>query len=174
MTLRFCPLLLLAPYRGGLDFGKDENCLKEGTVSVRPLHYDIHLEPDLKNFILQGEVQILIKAESPTSKIKLNGASIKIHSSSVHIDNIWQLVRFTQPTKKTESFSLTLPHPMTGQIRIRLKYSGEINDTMLGFYRSRFKTEAGEERNIAVTQFEESHARKAFPCFLWLDPVFNS
>jgi aminopeptidase N len=138
---------------------------KEGTVSAKPQHYNIHLEPDLESFLFHGEVRILLKAESPVSKITLNGVSLRIHSCSVQIDDIWQLTRFAQPKKTAESFSVSLPRPMSGEIRIRLKYSGEINDTMLGFYRSRYTTDTGEDRFIAVTQFEEAHARKTFPCF---------
>jgi aminopeptidase N len=138
---------------------------KEGKVAVLPLHYLIHLEPDLENFLFNGEVRILMKAETSVSKVILNGASIRIHSCSVLAGGIWQLAKFTQPKKSAESFSVSLPEPVSGEISIRLKYSGEINDTMLGFYRSSYSLETGEEKHIAVTQFEEAHARKAFPCF---------
>ena len=134
-------------------------------MGVRPLHYHIHLEPDLEKFLFNGEVRILLKAKAPVSKVILNGASIRVHSCSVQIEDIWQLVNFTKPKKSSESFSVMLPQPMSGEIVIRLKYSGKINDTMLGFYRSRYRTETGKEKHIAVTQFEEAHARKAFPCF---------
>ncbi len=40
---------------------------------------------------------------------------------------------------------------------------GKINAKMAGFYRSRYVLE-GQERTIAVTQFQESDARRAFPC----------
>ena len=77
---------------------------KEGSVAVRPLHYAIHLEPDLETFLFNGEVRILLKAKTPVSKVFLNGSSIRIHSCSVQINGIWQLVNFTKPKKSSESF----------------------------------------------------------------------
>ena len=44
-----------------------------------------------------------------------------------------------------------------------IDYTGKINDRMAGFYRSRIKTDTGPN-HIAVTQFQESDARRAFPC----------
>jgi hypothetical protein len=52
---------------------------------------------------------------------------------------------------------------MSGEITIKVVYMGEINDRMAGFYRCRYGSE-GKEKYCAVTQFEESDARRAFPC----------
>ena len=52
---------------------------------------------------------------------------------------------------------------MSGQILVQIDYAGKINDRMAGFYRSRY-TRDGRTEHIAVTQFEESDARRAFPC----------
>jgi aminopeptidase N len=134
-------------------------------LSIKPVHYDIRLEPDLEKFHFNGEVRITIQAPTPVSEITLNGVALRIHSCSVAMNGTWQLANFTEPDPSTESFSLFFLRPLAGEIRLRLQFSGEINDTMLGFYRSRYMKEPGEERYIAVTQFEENHARKAFPCF---------
>ena len=48
------------------------------------------------------------------------------------------------------------------------RFSGALNDRLTGFYRSAFTTEDGTERVIATTQFEATHARRAFPC--WDEP----
>ena len=52
---------------------------------------------------------------------------------------------------------------MAGAIRIQMRYDGQINDKMAGFYRSQY-THLDNSEYIAVTQFEESDARRAFPC----------
>ena len=52
-----------------------------------------------------------------------------------------------------------------GPYRLRCAFSGELGERLDGFYRSTFVDEDGRERTIATTQFEETHARKAFPCF---------
>jgi len=59
--------------------------------------------------------------------------------------------------------NISLPGEMEGKIVLKITYLGEINDRMVGFYRSRYRTE-GKEKFCAVTQFEESDARRAFPC----------
>jgi tricorn protease interacting factor F2/3 len=63
-----------------------------------------------------------------------------------------------------ETLRIMFPEEMAGDMNLKIDYVGQINDRMAGFYRSRYQTE-GEERFIAVTQFEESDARRAFPCF---------
>ena len=57
-----------------------------------------------------------------------------------------------------------LPEALVGDIDLTVDYVGRINDRMAGFYRSRYQVD-GQECFIAVTQFEESDARRAFPCF---------
>lgn len=41
-----------------------------------------------------------------------------------------------------------------GKSDLRLDFTGELNDKMKGFYRSKYATPDGEERFCAVTQFE--------------------
>ena len=62
-----------------------------------------------------------------------------------------------------EEVGVILPEPMFGKIRLKIDYQGSINDKMAGFYRSKY-TYQGTTGFIAVTQFEESDARRAFPC----------
>lgn len=49
------------------------------------------------------------------------------------------------------NFPNTLPH---GLAQLSLKFTGELNDKMKGFYRSKYTTQAGEEKHMGVTQFE--------------------
>jgi tricorn protease interacting factor F2/3 len=52
---------------------------------------------------------------------------------------------------------------MSENVKLAIDYQGIINDKMAGFYRSKF-TYQEQTRHIAVTQFQESDARRAFPC----------
>ena len=45
-----------------------------------------------------------------------------------------------------------------------LKYSGRLSDKLVGFYDAPYN-DAGRVKHLAVTQFEEEDARRAFPCF---------
>ena len=53
-----------------------------------------------------------------------------------------------------------------------LRFRGQLNDKLRGFYRSTFTDDDGNERVIATTQFEATDARRAFPC--WDEPDFKA
>lgn len=46
-----------------------------------------------------------------------------------------------------------------------MKFTGQLNDKMAGFYRSTYKNADGSEGVLATTQMEPTDARRAFPCF---------
>ena len=52
-----------------------------------------------------------------------------------------------------------------GTYSLRLKFTGTLNDELRGFYRTKYKTPCRQERNGALTHFEATGARRAFPCF---------
>ena len=52
-----------------------------------------------------------------------------------------------------------------GPYTVSTRFSGVLNDLLLGFYRSRYVDDDGNEHTIATTHFEETDARRAFPCF---------
>jgi tricorn protease interacting factor F2/3 len=62
-----------------------------------------------------------------------------------------------------QTMTVLLPERLSGNMTIEIDYSGKINDLMAGFYRSGYTAGDGK-RYLAVTQFQESDARRAFPC----------
>src|SRR6185295_9431441 len=73
----------------------------------------------------------------------------------------------------SERYRLTFPAPLTpGTWRLRLAFTGTLNDKLRGFYRSTYKDPAGVPRVLAATQFEATDARRAFPC--WDEPDFKA
>ena len=53
-----------------------------------------------------------------------------------------------------------------GKVNVSIDYTGFLNDDLVGFYKSSYITsESGEKKWMAVTQFESTDARRAFPCF---------
>jgi puromycin-sensitive aminopeptidase len=67
------------------------------------------------------------------------------------------------------SLSTELP---VGPARIEISFTGTLNDDLRGFYRSTYTTDEGVKKTIAVTQFEATDARRAFPC--WDQPDFKA
>jgi len=43
-------------------------------------------------------------------------------------------------------------------------FTAKLNDDLNGFYRSQYTNAKGDKIYLATTQFEATHARKAFPC----------
>jgi tricorn protease interacting factor F2/3 len=131
--------------------------------SVVPLNYKIALEPDLVRFNFRGRVEILLEAVEPVNEISLNSLELEIHSCQASIDTGFMDCLFRVEPKK-QRLRISLPKKLAGKILLRIEYEGLINDKMVGFYRSGYIT-GGKKKHIAVTQFQESDARRAFPCF---------
>ncbi|MDY7035619.1 MAG: M1 family metallopeptidase, partial [Thermodesulfobacteriota bacterium] len=130
---------------------------------INPINYKIHLEPDLKEFKFAGNTEIIMEAMRPVNEISLNILDLAIWRCKLKLDDSFVDCPFFVDPKK-EEMRVSLPEEMFGEINLRIEYMGEINNRMAGFYRSKYVTGSGEN-HIAVTQFEESDARRAFPCF---------
>ncbi|MEW6668303.1 MAG: M1 family metallopeptidase [Thermodesulfobacteriota bacterium] len=128
-----------------------------------PLKYKIHLEPDLRRLRFDGSTEILVESEAPIREISLNALDLAVWRCRVVVDGTPVSCRFGVDPKK-EELRVTLPGEMTGRITLQVDYVGEINSKMAGFYRSTY-SQGGAVGTMAVTQFEESDARRAFPCF---------
>jgi aminopeptidase N len=130
---------------------------------VNPISYKIHLEPDLNRFKFEGSVEISLEAVKPVQEISLNALELAIWNCEVKRGDSFVDCPFSVDPKK-EEIRISLTKEMGGKIDLKIQYVGEINDKMAGFYRSRYVA-GGNEKYMAVTQFEESDARRAFPCF---------
>ena len=50
-------------------------------------------------------------------------------------------------------------------VRLSIRWTGNLNDELAGFYRSSYTDDNGDKKYIATTQFEATDARRALPCF---------
>jgi len=130
---------------------------------VTPVSYRIHLEPDLKRFAFTGSTEIVLKSDNPVKEITLNTLELALWNSSVKVGAEFAACPFLVDPKREET-KVLLPEEVAGTIELKFDYEGAINNKLAGFYRSKYGAE-GNEAYIAVTQFEESDARRAFPCF---------
>ncbi len=130
---------------------------------VHPEHYALTLTPDLKAATFTGTEYIDLTLDAPSNSITLNSAEIKFQSV---IATIGGSIPQSQPAvitldeakeQATFTFSKELP---AGKVTLAISYTGILNDKLRGFYLSKTKA-----RNYAVTQFEPTDARRAFPSF---------
>ncbi|KAH8700271.1 aminopeptidase [Talaromyces proteolyticus] len=137
-------------------------------TNVKPVHYDLTLEPDFENFTYEGTVVVDLDVKEDTNSIALNTLELQIHSSEVSVDGV---AIASNPTTTYDSddqvttvqFTQTIPAGSKAQLK--QTFTGTLNDNMAGFYRSSYKTANGGTGYIASTQMEPTDARRAFPCF---------
>lgn len=139
-----------------------------------PSHYRIKLEPDLEKATFIGSVEIEVEVNNPTDTIQMNAADLAIQSARV-VDSVGSNTEVADIFLDAEMERLTLsfdsqisPGPHT----IVAEFTGVLNDQLHGFYRSTFTDDDGVDHTIATTQFESTHARRAFPCFD--EPAFKA
>lgn len=130
--------------------------------TVTTVNYRLNLEPDLETFTFKGQAVITLQAAEPVSAIDLNALDLTVDACRLKDAQATDHCTFALLAEK-EELHIDLPGARQGELALQIDYQGNINDLMAGFYRSRY-TVAGEDRYIAVTQFQESDARRAFPC----------
>src|SRR5262249_22982954 len=115
---------------------------------------------NLEKATFGGEELIRVKLEKATKTITLNAAEVEFQELSVTAGGTKQKGEVSLDAAK-EMATLTVGKEMpAGPAEIRIKYTGILNDKLRGFYLSETR-----KRRYAVTQFEPTDARRAFPSF---------
>jgi aminopeptidase N len=128
--------------------------------SVKPERYVLTLTPDLKAATFTGVELIDLDVKQPTATITLNSAEIEFQAVTVTAGGNQQTGTVsTDKDKEQTTFAFPQQVP-AGKASLSIHYTGILNDELRGFYLS--KT---EKRNYAVTQFESTDARRAYPSF---------
>jgi aminopeptidase N/puromycin-sensitive aminopeptidase len=136
--------------------------------SVRPEHYTLDLTPDLKAATFSGVESIDVTLAEPASSITLNAAEIAFESVTVTAAGGKQQTATIALDKEKQQATFTFPEKLpAGKAALAIRYTGILNNELRGFYLSK-----GDHRNYAVTQFESTDARRAFPSFD--EPAFKA
>jgi aminopeptidase N len=125
-----------------------------------PDSYDLKFEPDLGSATFAGEETIHVHLEKATTSIVLNSAEIEFKEAWVGTADFKQAAAVSKD-EKNETATLTVPSAVpAGPAEIHIRFTGILNDKLRGFYLSQTA-----RRRYAVTQFEATDARRAFPSF---------
>jgi puromycin-sensitive aminopeptidase len=144
-----------------------------------PTRYDLFLAPDLPAGRFTGEETVHLLVRRPTREIVLNAAELVIPEASLQQGDGPPIPAEVRLDEAAERAVLRLPAAISpGEWRLRLRFAGSLNDKLRGFYRSRV-AESGSPSGaapaaplLAVTQFEATEARRAFPC--WDEPALKA
>jgi aminopeptidase N len=125
-----------------------------------PDSYDLKFEPDLGSATFSGDETIHVHLQKATTSIVLNSAEIEFKEAWVGTADFKQAAAVSKD-EKNETATLTIPSAVpAGPAEIHIRFTGILNDKLRGFYLSQTA-----RRRYAVTQFEATDARRAFPSF---------
>src|SRR5262245_18592743 len=136
-------------------------------TTVVPEHYDLAFDVDLTKARFEGVETIKVSLGQPSRRIVLNALDITFHEVTIRAAGAEQRATVTE-NEATQPVALTVPiDSPAGPADIHVRYTGVLNDKLRGFYLSK-----ANGRNYAVTQFESTDARRAFPSFD--EPAFKA
>ena len=140
--------------------------------TVVPRNYNLQLTPDLKAATFSGVEQIDVDLREPSTTITLNSAEIEFQSVTARTVGKFvegkELTASVSTDKEKEQTTFTFPEALPiGPAVLNIRYTGILNNELRGFYLSKTR-----KRNYAVTQFESTDARRAFPSFD--EPAFKA
>jgi tricorn protease interacting factor F2/3 len=140
-------------------------------AGVIPINYELMFEPLFHNFKFNGEEIITINLSKPTNSIKIDAAELNIKESHI-IQGGKTISAKSSLNKKDEKLTIKLAKKIKGKAKLSIKFTGTLNDRLLGFYKSQYKDKKGKTKYLATTQFEAADARRAFPC--WDEPAVKA
>ena len=136
-------------------------------ATVVPSHYDLSFAVDLVGARFDGSETIRVDISQPTHTVVLHAIEITFHEVTITAGSATQTATVSL-NEQQQTATLTVPRALAkGPADIHLSYTGILNDKLRGFYLS---TDTG--RRYAVTQFEATDARRAFPGFD--EPAFKA
>src|SRR5437868_678527 len=131
--------------------------LPEGIV---PEHYQLTFTPNLQDATFSGDEMIDVRVAKPTTLITINAAEIKFTSATIESQGRTLNAKVTTDDDREQANIIAPRTIAAGPARLHIVFTGILNNKLRGFYLSETP-----KRGYAVTQFESTDARRAFPCF---------
>ncbi len=142
-------------------------------VDVTPDRYTLSIAPDLETASFSGTVAIELTVHEATDHLICNAAELTVIDAAVELSDGTRHQATTTLDPEAEQARFDVDTTLApGAVTLHVRFDGILNDKLRGFYRSTFTDDDGASRTIAVTQFEATDARRAFPC--WDEPAHKA
>ena len=141
---------------------------------LNPENYTLELVPFIipDNFTIRGDVEIRMLCNEASDNVTLHVADILVENSTVVLkesDTGREIPIIGHEYDRDREFYISKLGEMLQPRKmysIKIAYTAYLKDNLKGFYRSVYKDKrTGQDEYIAVTQFQPTDARRAFPCF---------
>lgn len=154
--------------------------------SVWPQHYRLTMRPNLPphgdpasndKFKLAGIADIDLFVESGVDELRLHARRLIVAERDIRLSNATHASIAIEWLEHLEAYDLlrirlSTPLAANGTYRLVVPYLGQLDDSdgKIGFYSGTYLVdgEGGSRyrrRRFAITKFEPTYARRAFPCF---------
>lgn len=136
-------------------------------ANVKPHHYKLDLEPLFDSFKFNGDVAIQLSVEEESNFVSLNTLELELLDTTLQLPSgatVKPIGTTTNDDDQSTTFEFAETFKEGDKLTLNIKFIGELNDKMAGFYRSTYEQD-GETKYLATTQMEPTDCRRAFPCF---------
>ncbi|XP_035773194.1 glutamyl aminopeptidase-like isoform X5 [Anopheles albimanus] len=133
-----------------------------------PVHYDLVLQPNLALGTFTGRTTITIRTDQATDRVVLHSHLLDIGKVEFKCFNDTSLTYTDHGFDEERSFleiKLSSNLGVQFESELTIEFSGRLDEQIVGFYSSSYRSETGTEVKIATSKFEPTFARQAFPCF---------
>nr|XP_003703002.2 PREDICTED: glutamyl aminopeptidase-like [Megachile rotundata] len=171
MKRNFCVVMS----HGNLGFNESMGIEKRLPEDVIPKKYVIVISPNFVNDGFHGFVRIDVELQKARNYIVLHSKDLTVTSTKLYSRKTRAEVQLKSvfPAKKREMLIIQFYRKVpSGKYFLKMNFTGSLKGKITGFYLSTYVDKNKSIRKLAVTQFEPTYARSAFPCFD--EPSFKS
>jgi aminopeptidase N len=137
--------------------------------NVVPIDYAVAITPDVAAMTLTGQETVTLDFRAATDTIQFN--SLNETLSDVRLDG--QPVKSAASSDEQQITTVTLAGPAAiGRHSLTFAYTGKIETAPQGLFAQPYAKTGGGDGVLLSTQFEQTDARRMFPC--WDEPAFRA